>query len=73
MTATAIAERARHPHDPSIRGYHAIYRQHEINRCPGCGRSHWYLGRASAECGFCATALPFATAEFASQRTLDWR
>lgn len=55
------------------RGYHAIYRPHETNRCPGCGRSHWYLGRSSAECGFCATALPFAGAEFAAPRCLAWQ
>ena len=59
--------------DPSRRGYHAVYRQHETNRCPGCGRSHWYVGRASAECGFCATALPLADAEFASHSCLTWQ
>ena len=48
------------PHDPVIRGYHAVYRAGEINHCPGCGRSHWIIGRFSAECGFCATALPLA-------------
>lgn len=42
------------------RGYHAAYRHGEVNNCPGCGRSHWLVGRASAECGFCGTALPFA-------------
>lgn len=61
------------PFDPSRRGYHAIYRQHETNRCPGCGRSNWYLGRSSAECGFCATALPFAGAEFAATRLFPWQ
>ena len=45
---------------PARRGYHAVYRQHETNHCPGCGRTHWLVGRVSAECGFCATALPFA-------------
>lgn len=45
-------------HDPSRRGYHAVYHPNEVNRCPGCGRSHWYVGRTTAECGFCATALP---------------
>jgi hypothetical protein len=48
------------PHDPSRRGYHIVYRENETNRCPGCGRSHWYLGRLSAECAFCGTALPLA-------------
>jgi len=46
------------PHDPALRGYHAVYRDNELNRCPGCGRSHWLVGRISAECAFCATALP---------------
>src|SRR3546814_15562433 len=40
-------------HDPALRGYHAVYREGEINHCPGCGRSHWIIGRFSAECGFC--------------------
>lgn len=49
-------------HNPAMRGYHAVYRQHEVNHCPGCGRAHWYVGRVMAECGFCATALPLADA-----------
>ena len=59
-------------HDPALRGYHVIYRQHETNYCPGCGRSQWLLGRQSAECGFCATALPFATNMLASERSFLW-
>jgi hypothetical protein len=47
-------------HDPGRRGYHAVYRPNETNHCPGCGRSHWIVGRSLAECGFCATALPLA-------------
>ena len=46
--------------DPTGRGYHAVYRRNETNHCPGCGRTHWYVGRVSAECGFCGTALPLA-------------
>jgi hypothetical protein len=42
------------------RGHHIVYRANEANHCPGCGRSHWYIGRVSAECGFCATAVPLA-------------
>lgn len=38
------------------------YRPRELNRCPGCGRAQWYVGRKSAECGFCATVLLFAAA-----------
>ena len=48
--------------DLAKRGYHAVYRENEINHCPGCGRTHWYVGRVSAECGFCGAALPLAEA-----------
>lgn len=48
------------PHDPALRGFQPLYHQDEVNRCPGCGRSHWYVGRLSAECGFCGTALALA-------------
>lgn len=44
------------------RGHHIVYRINEPNHCPGCGRSHWYIGRVSAECGFCGTAVPLAEA-----------
>jgi hypothetical protein len=42
---------------------HAVYRPHETNRCPGCGRSQWLVGRLLAECAFCSTALPIATGQ----------
>ena len=48
--------------DWTSRGYHAVYREQQINHCPGCGRTHWIIGRTSAECAFCATALPLASA-----------
>jgi hypothetical protein len=44
------------------RGYHIVYREHQTNNCPGCGHTHWYIGRTMAECAFCATALPLETA-----------
>jgi len=47
---------------PYERGYHVVYREHEVNHCPGCGRTHWIIGRISAECAFCTTALPLAEA-----------
>ena len=50
------------PHDPKQRGYCVVYREDRVNHCPACGRTHWYVGRVSAECGFCATALPLAEA-----------
>lgn len=46
--------------DPNARGYHAVYREGEVNHCPGCGRSQWYIGRQLAECAFCTTALPLS-------------
>ena len=48
------------PVDPARRGYGLAYRSDRPNFCPGCGRSHWYVGRVLAECGFCGTALPLA-------------
>ena len=72
MSAMILRQHESFAHDPARRGYHVAYRQHETNRCPGCGRSQWYLGRTSAECGFCATALPFATAAFAGDRSFLW-
>ena len=53
---------ARAAREIAQRGYHAVYRQGQVNHCPGCGRSHWHVGRVSAECAFCGTALPFALA-----------
>lgn len=50
------------PHDPSRRGYQILYRRDQVNHCPSCGRSHWYVGRVSAECAFCSTALPLIEA-----------
>lgn len=46
------------------RGHHIVYRVNAENHCPGCGRSQWYIGRISAECGFCGTAVPLAEARF---------
>lgn len=34
------------------------YRFGETNHCRGCGRSQWYIGRTTAECAFCSTAIP---------------
>ena len=51
---------------PYERGYHAVYREHDVNHCPGCGRTHWIIGRISAECAFCTTAMPLAEASMRS-------
>jgi hypothetical protein len=51
--------------DLSARGHHVVYRANESNRCPGCGRAQWYVGRITAECGFCGTAVALAEAKWA--------
>lgn len=63
MLSSTTGTGSRHlPHDPAARGYSVAYRPGQVNHCPGCGRTHWYVGRVSAECGFCATALPLIEA-----------
>jgi len=32
------------------------------NSCPACARSNWWVGRHSAECGYCGATLPIAGA-----------
>jgi PilZ domain len=64
MAAVLVYERAPESFAAGLakRGHHIVYRANEANHCPGCGRSHWYIGRVSAECGFCGTAVPLAEA-----------
>lgn len=52
------------------RGYGPLYHSGETNHCPGCGRSHWIVGRISAECAFCSTALPLVEAGMTAPSTL---
>ena len=49
-----------HPIDLAHRGYQVAYHPGETNRCPGCGHSNWLIGRVTAQCGFCGTALALA-------------
>ena len=49
-------------HKAHERGYHIVYREQQTNHCPGCGHTHWYIGRLMAECAFCQTALPLENA-----------
>lgn len=44
------------------RGYHISYRGDGTDRCPGCGRQHFHIGRVLAECAFCGTAIPLPEA-----------
>jgi hypothetical protein len=61
-TMLSSIESRRKLFSPDKRGYHAVYHDGEINHCPGCGRTHWLIGRVSAECAFCTTALPLKEA-----------
>jgi len=62
MSDVLVYERAHESFAAGLakRGHHIVYRANVSNHCPGCGRSHWYIGRVSAECGFCGTAVPLA-------------
>jgi hypothetical protein len=40
------------------RGFRPLYHSNAVNHCPGCNQTQWYIGRSSAECAFCGTALP---------------
>lgn len=54
------------------RGYMPLYHGDTINHCPGCGRTHWHIGRLSAECAFCETALPLAVTYAQPNEPLFW-
>lgn len=49
------------PHDPERRGLVVHYHGAETI-CPGCHRQQFWVGRLSAECAFCSTALPIGAA-----------
>jgi len=73
MTGVVLFERARAsiPDSLAHRGHHIVYRANAENHCPGCGRSQWYIGRTSAECGFCSTAVPLAEARMDVEKKRD--
>lgn len=50
-------------------GYKPVYCGAET-KCPGCGRSHWHVGRTLAECAFCATAMPMPESEIGRSATI---
>lgn len=53
------------------RPYLMVYHQGEKNRCPGCGRSSWNVGRTTAQCSFCDSALEIVTDGTADQRNFE--
>lgn len=42
------------------RGFMPLYHEGTVNHCPGCGGTGWHIGRMSAECATCETAIPLA-------------
>jgi hypothetical protein len=42
----------------AAQGFRPMYHDDEANVCPGCGMSQWLVGRVTAECAFCGTAIP---------------
>jgi hypothetical protein len=52
-----VAPSDRPKNAPAVRGLVVAYRGAGTS-CPGCGRSNWWRGRISAECAFCACAVP---------------
>ncbi len=47
-------------------GYRITYRLGNTNFCPACSGTQWHIGRHTAECAYCSTALPLA--DFAERR-----
>ncbi len=53
-------------------GYMPLYYGDTVNHCPGCGGTHWHVGRQSAECAFCDTAIPLAATYSQPAEPLFW-
>jgi hypothetical protein len=60
------------PFAPPARGYVPLYYSDTVNHCPACGHTHWHVGRQSAECAFCDTALPLAVTYSRPPEPLFW-
>ncbi|MBO9671739.1 MAG: hypothetical protein J7485_14620 [Sphingobium sp.] len=41
-------------------GYAVQYHSGVVNHCPGCAGTQWLIGRTTAQCARCETALPLA-------------
>jgi hypothetical protein len=57
LANTIASPRKSYQLDLSSRGYQVLFWRDQVNHCPGCGKSQWHVGRLTAECGFCGTAL----------------
>ncbi len=62
MNAWTSVPGGRKAYNLLARGYQVLFRAEELNYCPGCGGTNWYIGRVTAECGRCGTALPLSEA-----------
>lgn len=62
MNAPTSLPGGRHAFNLMARGYQVLFRADQTNHCPGCNGTNWYVGRVTAECGRCGTALPLAEA-----------
>jgi len=51
-------------------GYVLLYHEGTVNHCPGCEGTHWFIGRVSAQCARCETALPLAQMAETANRPL---
>ncbi|MFC4291116.1 hypothetical protein ACFOWX_01675 [Sphingorhabdus arenilitoris] len=49
-----------------------LYYAESVNHCPSCTRTHWHIGRTTAECAFCETALPLASSSQQPAEPLFW-
>ena len=54
-------------------GYRVAYRADAANKCPGCGEDQWLIGRMTAECAFCATALPLVAGGTLGSSSIRYR
>ena len=48
-------------HQPQL-GYRIHYHPGEVTHCPSCAKTQWIVGRLTAQCAFCATAVPISAA-----------
>lgn len=46
------------PHGLLDAHYALAYHPGLVNHCPGCAGTHWLVGRTTAQCPRCDTALP---------------
>lgn len=54
------------------RSFAQLYHSDTVNHCPACGHTHWHIGRSTAECAFCDTALPLAASMSQPNEPMFW-